>query len=240
MTTATNPNFSSFNQEVFWALHGKKVIWASIAVVIVLIAGGAYIGWQAFQSAQAQAAYDSAASIDSWQSVVDHFPGSVAAGNALLRIAAQQSIDGHFSDSDKTYQRFIREYPKHPFAVNGLMGLGSNAETEAKPEEALTYYVDIGKKFPTTYLAPVALLNQARLTEGKGQLEEARRLYELLVQRYPQSMLAQMASGEASRLNERLGHESKGTSSPVALPQPTASAQASPASSAKPKRPPEP
>jgi outer membrane protein assembly factor BamD (BamD/ComL family) len=237
MTTATDPNFSSFNQEVFWALHGKKVVWGSIVAALILIAVGAYLGWQAVASSQAQAAYDSATNIDGWRSVVDRFPGSIAAGNALLRIASQQSSDGHFPDSDKTYQRFVREYPKHPFAVNGLMGLGTNAEAEAKPEEALNYYTDIGKKFATTYLAPVAMLNQARLTENKGQLQEARQLYELLIQRYPQSALVQTASAEASRLNDRLGHETTGASP---TPQPSASVQATPASSEKPKRQPEP
>jgi predicted negative regulator of RcsB-dependent stress response len=238
MTTATEPNFSSFNQEVFWALHGKKVVFGSIAALLILIAFGAYFGWQALQSAQAETAYDSATNTDGWQSVADHFPGSIAAGNALLRIAAQQSSDSHFPESDKTYQKFVRDYPKHPFAVNGLMGLATNAEAEAKPDEALTYYAEIGKKFATTYLAPIALLNQARLTEGKDQLKEARQLYEMVVQRYPQSVAAQIASAEASRLSDKLGGDEKQTGPTISLtasPQPSPSGQ--PSASAKPKQP---
>src|SRR5207253_2759400 len=130
MTTASEPDFTSINREVFWALHGKKIVIASVAVLLVLIAFGAYIGWQTLQSTQAEAAYDLAANVEDWRKVVDRFPGSIAAGNALLRIADQQSSEGHYPEADKTYQRFVREYPKHPFAVNGLMGLATNAEAQ--------------------------------------------------------------------------------------------------------------
>jgi tetratricopeptide (TPR) repeat protein len=243
MTTATEPNFSSFNQEVFWALHGRKIIFGSIAALLILLAVGAYFGWQKLQTGQAELAYDSATNIDDWQKVADRFPGSIAAGNALLRIAAQQASDGHFPDSDKTYQRFIRDYSKHPFAVNSLMGLATNAEAEAKPDEALNYYAEIAGKYGTTYLAPMALLSQARLTEGKGQLKEARQLYEMVVQRYPQSAIAQIALAEASRLGDKLGNDTKSTGSANLLtgsPQPSPSGQPSPTASEKPKQQPEP
>jgi TolA-binding protein len=243
MTTASEPDFSSINREVFWVLHGKKIVIASIAALLVLIAFGAYVGWQALRSSQAEAAYDSAGNIEGWQKVVEHFPGSIAAGNALLRIAAQQSSEGHYPDSDKTYQRFVRDYPKHPFAVNGLMGLATNAEAETKPDDAIKYYAEIASKFGTTYLAPMALLSQARLTESKGQLKEARQLYEMVVQRYPQSVIAQIASVEASRLNDKLGNEQKQTGPTNLLtssPQPTASGKPSPTASEKPKQRPEP
>ncbi|HET9373779.1 MAG TPA: tetratricopeptide repeat protein [Chthoniobacterales bacterium] len=243
MTTASEPDFSSINQEVFWALHGKKIVIASIAALLVLIAFGTYLGWQALQATQAEAAYDSAANIEGWEKVVERFPGSIAAGNALLRIAAQQSSEGRYPDSDKTYQRFVQDYPKHPFAVNGLMGLATNAEAETKPDEAIKYYAEIASKLATTYLAPMALLSQARLTEGKGQLKEARQFYELVVQRYPQSVIAQIASAEASRLNDKLGKEQK-QSAPTNLltssPQPTPSGKPSPTVTEKPKQKPEP
>jgi tetratricopeptide (TPR) repeat protein len=243
MTTASEPDFSSVNREVFWALHGKKIILASTAALLVLIACGAYFGWQTFQSTQAEAAYDSATNIEDWQKVVDRFPGSIAAGNALLRIAAQQSSEAHYPEADKTYQRFVREYPKHPFAVNGLMGLATNAEAETKPDQAINYYEEVASKFGTTYLAPMALLNQARLTEGRGQLKEARQFYEMVVQRYPQSVVAQIASVEASRLNNKLGSDVKPTGPTNLLtssPQRSPSGQPSPTAAEKPKQKPEP
>jgi tetratricopeptide (TPR) repeat protein len=243
MTTASEPDFTSINREVFWVLHGKKIVIASLVALLVLIVFGAYIGWQTLQSTKAEAAYGLATNVEGWQKVVDGFPGSIAAGNALLRIAAQQSSDGHYPDADKTYQRFVREYPKHPFAVNGLMGLATNAEAENKPDEAIKDYAEIAAKYGTTYLAPMALLSQARLTEGKGQLKEARQLYEMVVQRYPQSVIAQIASVEASRLSDKLGNEGKQTEQtnlPTSSPQPGPSGQPSPTASVKPKQQPEP
>jgi predicted negative regulator of RcsB-dependent stress response len=243
MTTASEPDFSSINREVFWVLHGKKIVVASVVALVVLIAFGAYIGWQEFQSAQAEAAYDLATNVEGWQKVVDRFSGSIAAGNALLRIAAQQAGDGHFSDADKTYQRFVREYPKHPFVVNGLMGQATDAEADNRPDDAIKYYAEIASKYGTTYLAPMALLSQARLTESKGQPKEARQLYETVVQRYPQSVIAQIASVEASRLNDRLGNEGKQTDQTNLLtssPQPSPSGKPSTVPSEKPQQKPEP
>jgi TolA-binding protein len=243
MTTASEPDFSSINREVFWVLHGKKIVIASITALLVLLAFGAYMGWKTLQSTQAELAYDSATNIEGWENVADHFPGSIAAGNALLRIAAQQSSEAHYPEADRTYQRFVREYPKHPFAVNGLMGLATNAEAETKPNEAIKYYAEIAGKFGTAYLAPMALLSQARLTEGKGQPKEARQLYEIVVQRYPQSVIAQIASVEASRLNDKLGNEQKQTGQTTLLtssPPPSPSRKPSPTASEKPKQQPEP
>src|SRR5258708_10616097 len=94
MTTASEPDCSSINREVFWVLHGKKIIVASIAALLVLIGIGAYIGWQTLQSSQAEASYDSATNIEGWQKVVDRFPGSIAAGKALLRLSRPQTTAG--------------------------------------------------------------------------------------------------------------------------------------------------
>src|SRR5260221_13562359 len=119
MTTASEPDFSSINREVFWVLHGKKIIVASIAALLVLIGFGAYIGWQTLQSAQAEASYDSATNIEGWQKVVDRFPGSIAAGNPRPRIGAPQCRRAHYPGARKTHPRVVRERPKNPFTVNG-------------------------------------------------------------------------------------------------------------------------
>src|SRR5260221_4616623 len=107
MTTASEPDFSSINREVFWVLHGKKIIVASIAALLVLIGIGAYIGWQTLQSSQAEASYDSATNIEGWQKVVDRFPGSIAAGKTLIGIAGQQSNEARYPKADKAYPRDV-------------------------------------------------------------------------------------------------------------------------------------
>src|SRR5258708_28811216 len=103
MTTASEPDFSSINREVFWVLHGKKIIVASIAALLVLIGFGAYIGWQTLQSAQAEASYDSATNIEGWQKVVDRFPGSIAAGKDLLALSAHTTHGGHVRRSHQNH-----------------------------------------------------------------------------------------------------------------------------------------
>src|SRR5258707_14773505 len=109
MTTASEPDFSSINREVFWGLHGKKIIVASIAALLVLIGIGAYIGWQTLQSSQAEASYDSATNIEGWQKGGDRFPGSIAAGNGLPGISGQQNKHRHDSPADTTHTRVERE-----------------------------------------------------------------------------------------------------------------------------------
>jgi outer membrane protein assembly factor BamD (BamD/ComL family) len=224
---ATQPSHpvSSFDPEIFWALHKQKILIGAIVLTAALLGGGAYFGFQAIQTQKAEAAYAAADSVERWQAVIRRFPNAIAAGNSYLRIAAKLRDEAKYRESDSAYDSFIHRYPKHPLLVDGYMGLAANAELEKLPAKALEYYKDVTTQFGNSYQAPMALFHQARLTEAKGQFKEAQQLFESVVQRYPDSIAAGIAGREAGRLADKLSQQiPKPKAEKTASPSPTASA----------------
>jgi len=214
---------SSFDPEVFWALHKQKIVLGAALAVLVLVCGSIYFGLQAIQTQGAERAYSAAQSVEAWQAVIREYPNSVAAGNAYLRIGVKLREDGKYSESDSTYDTFVRRFPKHPLVVNGYMGLAANAESEKNPDKALEYWKQVATLFGNSFQAPMALLNEARIITAKGQLKEAQALYESIVQRFPESTAAGIASREAGNLADRL-----------ALPNPQSATKTASSASATP------
>jgi hypothetical protein len=236
------PSLTAVQVELFWARHGKKVLVGSALVLLILLGIGAYLGYQAVRNSRAAKAFVGAHDIKGWESVIRRYAGTIAAGNAYLQIAGTQAANGQYSESDKSYQTFIKDYSSHPLFVNALFGLASNAEAEGKTDDALKYYSDISSsnRYGSDYLAPMALYYQGRMTEKNGKPKEALQDFEEVLQRYPQSAMTMWARRDADRLTAKLGLNVKATpSSSVAgasaTPQASSSGSASPQESASPQ-----
>jgi tetratricopeptide (TPR) repeat protein len=226
----TSPPASTFDPELAWALHGHKIIVGLVALVVIALGIGGYLLCQNIRNSRANNSYLKATDIGAWQRVVKKYPGTVAAGNAWLRIGAAQARAGDFKASDTSLQTFIHDFPNHPFLPSAHMALAENAESENRPDNALKGYEEIATRFGTSSVAPLALFNQGRLTEAAGKLEAARAIYENVVQRYPESYFAVgLAREAATRLNNKLGTTpaavSNGTTPAGASPSPTQTLQ---------------
>ncbi|HEX7194748.1 MAG TPA: tetratricopeptide repeat protein [Chthoniobacterales bacterium] len=219
---------SSFDPEVFWALHKQKIVLGAALAVLVLLCSSIYFGLQIIQTQNAEKAYSAAQSFEAWQAVIRQYPNSIAAGNAYLRIGAKLREDGKYPESDTNYETFIRQFPKHPLVVNGYVGLAANAESEKNPDKALEYWRQVATLFGNSFQAPMALFHEARITAAKGQLKEAQALYESIVQRFPESTAAGIASHEAGSLADRVAALPK----PQPATKPAGSASTTPTSSA--------
>jgi TolA-binding protein len=215
-----SPPLSTFDPEIFWALHKQKVLLGALVLVVVLVGGSIYFGLQAVKAQKAEAAYAGVNSVEGWQAVIHEFPDSIAAGDSYLRIGSKLREDGKYPESDSAYDSFVHHFPKHPLLVTGYMGLAANAELENHPDKALDTYKEVDTQFGSSYLAPMALFQQARIVEGKGQLKEAQQLFESLVRRYPESSFSGEAGRRAGRIADKVSQEaSKSTAAtPVASP----------------------
>jgi hypothetical protein len=216
-----SPPLSTFDPEIFWALHKRKFLLGALVLVVVLIGGSIYIGLQAVKAQKAEAAYAAVNSVEGWQAVIHEFPDSIAAGNSYLRIGSKLREDGKYPDSDAAYDSFVHHFPKHPLLVTGYMGLAANAELENHPDKALDTYKEVDKQFSTSYLAPMALFQQARIVETQGKLKEAQQLFESLVRRYPESSFSGEAGRRAGRLADKGPQEAPKPTSPAPLASPT-------------------
>jgi tetratricopeptide (TPR) repeat protein len=223
---------STFDPEIFWALHKQKLLIVAVLLIITLLGGSIYFGLQAVKAQKAEAAYAGADSIEGWQAVISEFPDSIAAGNSFLRIGSKLREDNKYPESDTAYNSFVHRFPKHPLLVAGYMGLAANAELENHPDKALDEYKEVATQFNSSYLAPMALFQQARLTEGKGELKEAQQLFESIVRRYPESTFSGEAGRRAGRLADKLSQE---TPKPNSSAQTTSSPLPSPTSAKSPE-----
>ena len=73
--------------DIFWKEHWRKFAGGLIAVVLLILAVGAWTFWQAQQRSAAETLYSVSAGPEGWREVVEKFPGTLAAGNAQLRLA---------------------------------------------------------------------------------------------------------------------------------------------------------
>jgi TolA-binding protein len=215
-----SPPLSTFDPEIFWALHKQKILLGALVLVVVLVGGSIYFGLQAVKRQKAEAAYAAVNSVEGWQAVIHEFPDSIAAGDSYLRIGLKLREDGKYPESDAAYDSFVHHFPKHPLLVTGYMGLAANAELENHPDKALDTYKEVDTQFSSSYLAPMALFQQARIVEAKGQLKEAQQLFESLVRRYPESSFSGEAGRRAGRFADKVSQEApKSTAaSPVSSP----------------------
>ena len=210
---------STFDPEIFWALHKQKIIAAALVLVVALLGAGVFYILKTIKTQQAEAAYATADSIEGWEKVIREFPNSVAAGNSYLRLGEKFRADAKLSESDTAYETFIRQFPQHPLLVAGYMGLATNAEVENHPEKALDAYKNLVQRFSNSYLAPMALFHQARLTATKGNLKEAQELFESVVRRYPESIFSAEAGRRAGQIADALAQKNAPVS-PPAKPSP--------------------
>ncbi len=222
---------TTFDPEIFWALHKQKILIGAVVAIFILLAGSIYFGLQAVKTQKAEAAYAAADSIEGWQAVTREFSNSVAAGDSYLRIATKLREDSKYPESDAAYDTFVHRYTKHPLLVAGYMGLAANAELENLPDKALEMYKVVGTQFNSSYMAPMALFQQARLVAAKGQLKEAQQLFESLVRRYPESSFSGEAGRRAGRIADKLSQESPKqgpAAQPGTSPSPSATTAKSP------------
>jgi TolA-binding protein len=217
----SSPPLSTFDPEIFWALHKQKVLLGALVLVVVLVGGSVYFGLQAVKRQKAEAAYAAVNSVEGWQAVIHEFPESIAAGDSYLRIGSKLREDGKYPESDAAYDSFVHHFPKHPLLVTGYMGLAANAELENHPDKALDTYKEVDTQLSSSYLAPMALFQQARIVEAKGQLKEAQQLYESLVRRYPESSFSGEAGRRAGRIADKISQEAPKSASAPPVSSPT-------------------
>jgi tetratricopeptide (TPR) repeat protein len=217
---------STFDPEIFWALHKQKILAGALVLILLLLGGSIYFGLQAVKAQKAEAAYAAADSIEGWQAVIREYPGSIAAGNSYLQIGSKLRENSKYRESDTAYDSFVHSFPKHPLLVAGYMGLAANAELENHPDKALDIYKRVATQFNSSYMAPMALFQEARLVEAKGELKEAQQLFESIVRRYPESTFSSEAGRRAGRLADKLSQREP-KSNPT--PQTNASPHPSPA-----------
>jgi TolA-binding protein len=179
--------------ELLWMNHRGSLLGGFGAVIVILLLVLGVIASNRSNTISSETLLDQAANDTGLNAVIEKYPKSPAAADAMLLLAASLRDAGKLEESDALYSRFAETYPRSPIAVSALIGRASNARAAGKIDAALNAYQQASAGFPQSYGAPFALFSQARLLAQEGKMEEAKRVIQALGSQYTYSVSAQAA-----------------------------------------------
>ncbi len=186
--------------ELFWEKNKTAILGGIVLAVVAAIAA---VSWMVYFNAQrlaAQKLLAEAGDIAAFQAVVEKYPTSPAAADALLRIAAAEREAGDTVRSTAAFQQFLDRFPEHPLAGGALLGIGQNQEVAGDADSAISTYQQVVTRYPQSYAAPFAAYSEAEILLRRFQRDEARRSYNMIVSQFPRSPAARMASSQLARI----------------------------------------
>lgn len=176
--------------EIFWENHRQKIIAATVLTAVLIILLGSFLFWKRSKRLAADGLLSSATGVGGWQLVVNHYPHSGAAANALLLIGGAQAQNHQIEASNKTYTQFLKYFPHYPLAISARLGIAMNEDSMGHPEQAVQELQQAVAVYPKSYGAPQALLLQARILSRLGKKEEAKRVLQMIENQYPDSLVS--------------------------------------------------
>jgi len=179
-----------------WYMYKTKILTYVGIIVTALILFASYQLYTYLRTTGSQSLYEKAQTAAEFQAVVQKYPGTVAAGNATLRLADKLREEKKYDEAVKVLRNFVEKNPGHPLAAGGWTSIGATYELEGKLDEAFEAYASAIAKYPDAYTTPISKMAQARIYLQKGKKEDARRTYQDVVVRFPQSIFAQQAKSE--------------------------------------------
>lgn len=194
--------------------HKKQVAWGAAGVA----GAGAVVGimiWshqenetragQALSSALVTRAFSRTESPEAILSVATTYAGTQAGAQALLLGAGELFAGGKPVEAQAQFERFLREYPSHPFAAQANLGLAASIAAGGKLDEAATAYKSLVDRFPNANTAPQARFALAGIYQSQGKLEAALRLFEEVAGADLSGTLGSEAGMRAHELQMKLG-----------------------------------
>jgi tetratricopeptide (TPR) repeat protein len=209
----------------FWDKN-KNLVVAGVCVIIVGV--GVYLAvdrWLEQQRETQGRALMSAKVDKDFVAVASQFRGENTGAFALLLLADQQYQDGKYGDAEKTYQRFVDEYPKHPMLDAAYYGKGAARESQGDYAGAINAYQRVMETPNASHLFD-ARIAVGRCLEAQQQWKKARQNYEDLIAASPNTQWAERARNrivaldrEARARGEALVPPAKPVGAPTAIPQ---------------------
>jgi len=194
MPTAPPPSRDvALETRFFWERFKKPII---AAVIVVLLAATAFMGYRFYsdrRAAAASAALASANTGQEYEQVIARYANTPAAADAYILLAEAQRKERKFAEANKTLETFISKFPKHEFASTAKMAMAANLDSMGKTNEALVIYQQIASTYPNSYAAPLAMLSQIYILKSKNRNDDARRVAETMLTQFRTSFWANEA-----------------------------------------------
>ncbi|HON08302.1 MAG TPA: tetratricopeptide repeat protein [Verrucomicrobiota bacterium] len=186
-TATTGVQESSFGLELLaWFETNKKtLIYVGIVILIAWIGTLTVIHFKREREAEASAALTSLRPqlgepmlsnipAQKYLEIYEKYRGTKTAPKALLLAAGAFFQEGKYQEAQKTFEKFLSEYPDDIFAAQAALGIASSLEAQGKEAEALTKYQEVTTRYSTdpSVLIP-ARMAYGRLMEKQGKYDAA-------------------------------------------------------------------
>jgi tetratricopeptide (TPR) repeat protein len=167
-----------FEPDVFWQAHGRKIIWALVGLVVLVVAG--YYWQSTTREAQAlmAARFADAETADALEDFIADYGNKPTGAIALLKLGSVRFDSGRFDEAEQAYKRFIQGFPQHALIPQARYALAVIAESRGQHGEASQLYQNFAQQYGTSPLMPATRVGLARCAETLGQTEQAIQLYQ--------------------------------------------------------------
>jgi len=179
-----------------WYLYKTKFLLYGGILLAALVIFATFQIHETLRTNGSQALYETAKTDADFEAVLKQYPGTIAAGNAALRLGESLRDAKKYDEAEAVLRNFVEKYPNHPIVAGGWTSLAATYEVQGKLDEALEANASAISKYPDAYTAPLAMMAQARIYLLKGQKDEARRTYMDITTRFQQSFFARQAQRE--------------------------------------------
>ncbi|MDG2123464.1 MAG: tetratricopeptide repeat protein [Verrucomicrobiales bacterium] len=175
----------------------SKLVFVVIGLAVAVCAVFAYFYFQKQKQDEAALAYTDADTVEDYNLVALDHPGTIAAGNAVLRAADLLATDAAYDDALKKIEVFLADFTSHPRFPQGLLAKASISYTKGDLDTAETTFKKITAEFGTSDVASLAHVRIGDIAWDRGNKEEAAQIYQDLARTYP-------ANPYISRTDERI------------------------------------
>lgn len=173
--------------EQFLEQNFKKILIAFALVAVLLGVLGIARHFQAQTELEAAEKFTSATTAEECEVVIQKYPGSVAAGNAILLKADLLWQADKKQDSVTELNRFLKELPQNSLRPQAMLALASKQAALGENANANKTLDDLLAAFPKSEIAAGAQALKGDLLWADGKVEEARKIFEGLPRNYPGS-----------------------------------------------------
>lgn len=155
--------------------YGFAVIGGIIVFLLAVVSVGYYTYQQHSKELEAAELLQAANQPAQWLEVVNKYPQTSAAAEALLLLAHGDKDAGKFSSAVTYYRQFLKNFPKHPLASSVELAVAQNLQADGQKNDAHAEYERI-LHTPLHQMAAPAALSLAKMFIDEGNPAPARQL----------------------------------------------------------------
>jgi TolA-binding protein len=195
------------------------VVGGLLALVLLGLIAGGYTWYQGRREAEArgilaqsqlagrgdstEAAPKTDDTVKLLQQVVEQYPRTASAEEALIRLANLDAVADKQDAAAEAYGRYLRQYPRGRFAMMAVVGRAYALEKKADLEGAAQTLSEGLDRTPNDPLAGEAYIALGRVYESQNKPEAAAKTYNQVIEKFPDTQWAQHATSRLSAVTSK-------------------------------------